>query len=88
MPIRRRCSSFVAPNERRLPKHIGNAIHAIGRRKRATARVYLTEGDGKFLINRRPAEEYFASLLNAEEQLKKTLYQPFYVTRTTGSFDV
>lgn len=88
MPIRRRCSSFVAPNERRLPKHIGNTIHAIGRRKRATARVYLTEGDGKFLINRRPAEEYFASLLNAEDQLKKTLYQPFHVTRTTGSFDV
>lgn len=78
----------MTPNERRLPKHIGNVIHAIGRRKRATARVYLTEGDGKFLINRRPAGEYFASLLNPEEQLKKTLYQPFYVTRTTGSFDV
>jgi len=34
---------------------VGNYIHAIGRRKRATARIYLAEGDGTLLINTRPA---------------------------------
>lgn len=76
------------PGARRLPKRLGNAFHAIGRRKRATARVYLFDGDGAVLINNRPAEEYFSSCLNAEEHLDKTLKQPFYVTRTVGKFDV
>ncbi len=73
---------------RRLPKRVGDAIHAIGRRKRATARVYLSEGEGAVLINGRPAEEYFAANLDAPEHLEKTLKQPFYATGTVGKFDV
>jgi small subunit ribosomal protein S9 len=62
-------------------------VHAIGRRKRATARVYLTEGEGTLVVNGRPAEEYFAPFLNASERLEKVLKQPFYVTQTVGKFD-
>lgn len=73
---------------RRLPKRVGNAIHAVGRRKRATARVYLSEGEGALLINGRPAEEYFSPFLNAPEHLEKTLKLPFYATGTLGKYDV
>ncbi len=74
--------------ERRLPKRVGNYIHAIGRRKRATARIYLGEGDGTLMINNRPAEEYFASYRNTAEHLEKTLKVPFYVTGTVGKYSV
>jgi small subunit ribosomal protein S9 len=73
---------------RRLPKRVGNAIHAVGRRKRATARVYLSEGEGALLINGRPAEKYFSPVLNAPEHLEKTLKLPFYATGTLGKYDV
>ncbi len=72
----------------RLPKKVGDAIHAVGRRKRAVARVYLREGEGVILVNGRPAEEYFASYLEAPSHLEKTLKQPFYVTGTVGKYDV
>jgi small subunit ribosomal protein S9 len=63
-------------------------VHAIGRRKRATARVYLSEGDGTLLINGRPAVEYFGPYVHAAEHLEKTLMTPFVVTGTTGKFNV
>jgi len=34
----------------------------IGRRKESTARVRLMSGSGKFVVNERPAEEYFTRL--------------------------
>ncbi|MGD9675739.1 MAG: 30S ribosomal protein S9 [Candidatus Bipolaricaulia bacterium] len=74
--------------DRRLPKRVGNYIHAIGRRKRATARIYLAEGDGTVLVNDRPAAEYFASFLRAGEHLEKTLQVPFTLTGTMGRYNV
>ncbi len=40
-----------------------NYIHAIGRRKSAIARVYLTEGTGEIVINKRNLADYFPSEL-------------------------
>ena len=40
-----------------------NYIHAIGRRKSAIARVYLTEGTGEIVINKRTLADYFPSEL-------------------------
>ena len=40
-----------------------NYIHAIGRRKSAVARVYLTEGTGEITINKRTLADYFPSEL-------------------------
>lgn len=74
--------------ERRLPKRVNDAIHAVGRRKSATARVYMSEGDGTLLINNRPAVEYFSSYESPAEHLEKTLKAPFYVTGTVGKFNV
>ena len=40
-----------------------NYIHAIGRRKSAVSRVYLTEGTGEITINKRTLADYFPSEL-------------------------
>ena len=57
--------------------------HALGRRKAAVARVYLTAGTGNVTINDRPLENYFAL-----ESLRYIVNQPFAVTATEGQFDV
>lgn len=54
-----------------------------GRRKEATARVRLSKGEGKIIVNERPFEEYFPI-----ELTRKIIMQPFAVTETTGKFDV
>lgn len=36
-------------------------INALGRRKAAVARIYVTEGSGKITINKRDITEYFPS---------------------------
>ena len=56
--------------------------HALGRRKAAVARVYLTAGKGNVTINDRPLEDYFK-----EEALRYIVNQPFTVTETLGQFD-
>lgn len=56
--------------------------HALGRRKAAVARVYLTEGAGKITINDRPLEDYFK-----EDTLRYIVNQPFTITETSGKFD-
>jgi small subunit ribosomal protein S9 len=54
-----------------------------GRRKNSVARVILTAGTGKFIINGREFEEYIPSAL-----LRLDVMQPFGVTETTNQFDV
>jgi small subunit ribosomal protein S9 len=56
--------------------------HALGRRKAAVARVYLTAGKGNITINDRPLENYFPA-----ETLRYVVNQPFEVTGTAGQFD-
>ncbi|MEK6278298.1 MAG: 30S ribosomal protein S9 [Actinomycetota bacterium] len=56
---------------------------ATGKRKRSIARVTLTPGDGKFEINRRPIEEYFARPLH-----RTTALQPLAVSGYEGTVDV
>ena len=57
--------------------------HALGRRKAAVARVYLTAGKGNITINDRTLENYFPA-----ETLQYVVNQPFEVTGTAGQFDV
>lgn len=53
----------------------GNYFYALGRRKRATARVRLSGGKGEFIINDKLATEYFA----ASKSLYHELVKPFTV---------
>ena len=55
---------------------------AVGRRKKAVARVRLVPGDGKVVVNRRDIDDYFGL-----ETLKMTIRQPLALT-ATGNFDV
>ena len=55
---------------------------AVGRRKKAVARIRLVPGDGKIVINKRDIDAYFGL-----ETLKMTVRQPLTLTGTT-SFDV
>lgn len=58
--------------------------YATGRRKDATARVYLiTPGTGKVTINRREMDEYFR-----RKTLEMIVNQPFEVAAKVGEFDV
>ena len=56
---------------------------AVGRRKKAVARVRLVAGDGKIVINKRDIDNYFGL-----ETLKITVRQPLALTETAGRFDV
>ena len=56
--------------------------HALGRRKAAVARVYLSAGKGNITINGRVLEDYFK-----EDALRYVVNQPFAVTGTEGQFD-
>ena len=38
-------------------------VNALGRRKRAIARVFVSEGTGKITINKRDLAEYFPSTI-------------------------
>ena len=55
---------------------------AVGRRKKAVARVRLVAGDGKVTINKRDIDHYFGL-----ETLKMTVRQPLTLTNT-GNYDV
>lgn len=73
---------------KRLPKKVGDTIHAIGRRKESVARVYLREGEGRVWVNGKPADRYFAAFAFTEDYLNRHLFTPFYITGTMGRFDV
>ncbi len=58
-------------------------INALGRRKKAVARVILKEGSGKVLVNKRELDEYCNT-----DVLKYKVKQPFLLTETEGKYDV
>ena len=58
-------------------------INAIGRRKSAIARVYLTEGTGKITINKKDIENYFPSAI-----LRYVVKQPLETLEVEGKYDI
>jgi small subunit ribosomal protein S9 len=57
-------------------------IYATGRRKNASARVWIKPGKGEFTVNGRAVEEYFD-----RESLKLIALQAYDITQTSGQFD-
>lgn len=66
----------------KLPKT--KYVEAVGRRKVATARVRIYEGQGDFVVNDALVSEYFTSLRNAPALYMK----PFELTGSKGKFAV
>lgn len=58
-------------------------INATGRRKTAIARVYLKEGKGQILVNKREMKDYFTTSI-----LQSTVHQAFEITQTENQFDL
>lgn len=59
------------------------ATHTVGRRKTAIARIYLTPGSGKILINDRDYKDYFPTL-----PLQYKVNQAFEIVNQKDQYDV
>ena len=57
--------------------------YGTGRRKTATARVYLRPGTGEIKINRKTFDEYFPN-----QALRMVIRQPLTLTDTANKFDI
>ncbi len=58
-------------------------INAIGRRKASVARVYLTKGDGKIIINGKDYREYFPM-----KHIQANLTDPFTTVEIENIYDL
>ena len=58
-------------------------INALGRRKAAVARVYVREGSGKIVINKRELENYFPSQI-----LQFVVKQPLTTLDVIEKYDI
>ena len=59
------------------------SINALGRRKAAVARVYLSDGKGKITVNGRDYKEYFGS-----EGLQYIVTQPLVLMNAVDKYDI
>jgi len=57
--------------------------YGTGRRKTATARVYLRPGGGNVVVNRKEFDSYFPN-----ETLRMIIRQPLNLTETANKFDI
>lgn len=57
--------------------------YGTGRRKTATARVFLTKGTGKITVNKRPLDGFFG-----REVAQMIVQQPLELVDMAGNFDV
>lgn len=57
--------------------------YGTGRRKTATARVYLTRGSGKITVNKRPLDGFFG-----REVAQMIVQQPLQLVEMADKFDV
>ena len=58
-------------------------IHKIGRRKTSVARIYLSKGKDKMIINGKDYKDYFPTT-----SLQYKILQPFKLTNNIGKFDL
>lgn len=58
-------------------------FYATGKRKTAVARVWLTPGTGKIIVNKLEADDYFGQIFKSQRIVK-----PFRVTETLDKYDV
>ena len=60
-----------------------DVINALGRRKKAIARVYIQDGKGEIQINGRDYKDYFPTSI-----LQYVVTQPFQLTDTESKYDL
>ena len=58
-------------------------VNALGRRKSAVARIFVTEGTGKITINKKDLQEYFPSSI-----LQYVVKQPLMTLNVAEKYDI
>ena len=76
-------SSQVTSKEFFMTGDKGVAVHAVGKRKTAIARVWLKPGTGVITVNHKPLKTY---LTRATSQM--LVQQPMVLTQFEGQFDI
>ena len=66
-----------------MPASAASSIVVTGRRKTASARVFLRVGEGRVTVNRVPLDEYFG-----REVARMTVLQPLRLTDTEKKYDL
>ena len=72
----------AAAKVRAIPS--GNKYYGTGRRKEATAKVWLVAGSGKITINQRPVSQYLAN----RKLLEYYVNRPLVATQNSDKYDV
>ena len=72
----------AAPEKKKSPKK--TQYHGTGGRKTSGARVWISEGSGKYLINGRSLENYTCG----RQLLLKMAMEPLVTTNTVSKFDI
>ena len=62
---------------------VKNIAIGTGRRKTATARVFMRDGTGKIVVNGKELKDYFTSI-----DLIRTVNQPLVVTSSDNQYDI
>jgi small subunit ribosomal protein S9 len=62
---------------------VGDYYYGTGRRKSAVARVFLKPGNGQFVVNGKPVDEFFG-----RETGRMIVRQPLETTKNLSSFDI
>jgi len=62
---------------------VGEYNYGTGRRKSSVARVFIASGSGKFVVNGKPLDEYFA-----RETGRMMVRQPLDLTNHLKTFDI
>lgn len=61
----------------------GQYFEGVGRRKTSSARVRISTGNGNFIVNGKPAEEYFTRVGDME-----SILEPLYAVEMVGKLDI
>ena len=62
---------------------VGDYYYGTGRRKSAVARVFLKPGNGQFVVNGKPVDEFFG-----RETGRMIVRQPLEATKNLSGFDI
>ena len=60
-----------------------DTVHTIGRRKTSIARIFISEGKGAIIVNKKKYTDYFPT-----PTLQYKIQQPFMLTNTEGNYDL
>ena len=60
-----------------------DTVHTIGRRKTSIARIFISEGKGAIIVNKKKYTDYFPT-----PTLQYKIQQPLMLTNTEGNYDL